>query len=241
MATYALSDLHGDGIMFDAIMKKLKSDDRVFFLGDAIDRGPDGWRILKTMIADSRFTVLKGNHEDMMCRVLRYYPDWEWDSDFMHWLNNDSQLTIDAINVDTPENVNAVIKYFKNAPLKAEYVNANGEKFLLSHAGYDPWDEPEAEDLLWNRDHYFTSRWYGKNNEFIVYGHTPKDLLIKDLNQLRWYNEKLTVEPGSFIHCDGHKICIDCGTIWTGESVLLNLDTWDEEIFYIGKEDNKDV
>lgn len=41
MATYACSDLHGRLDLLEQIQSFLKSDDRVYFLGDAGDRGPD--------------------------------------------------------------------------------------------------------------------------------------------------------------------------------------------------------
>ena len=47
MSVYALADLHGNGTIYNKIKNFLKPNDTVYFLGDAIDRGPDGWTILK--------------------------------------------------------------------------------------------------------------------------------------------------------------------------------------------------
>ena len=58
MSVYAFSDLHGNGILWDKIKSFLGEDDKAYFLGDACDRGPDGWRILKEILADERIVFL---------------------------------------------------------------------------------------------------------------------------------------------------------------------------------------
>ena len=68
--TWVCSDLHGNRKIFNAMKEKIGAEDTVIFLGDAIDRGPDGWNILKEMLTDERFIVLKGNHEDLFVKEL---------------------------------------------------------------------------------------------------------------------------------------------------------------------------
>jgi hypothetical protein len=41
------------------------------------------------------------------------------------------------------------------------------------------------------------------------------------------------MEPGAYFYAKGHKIDIDCGAHFTGYTTLLNLDTFDEEVFGI--------
>lgn len=41
------------------------------------------------------------------------------------------------------------------------------------------------------------------------------------------------IPPGIFVYADGHKVDIDCGAHYTDCTVLLNLDTWEEEVFTI--------
>ncbi|WP_081846758.1 metallophosphoesterase [Butyrivibrio sp. AE3004] len=52
MATYAISDLHGQYDLFQKLLDVIhfSDDDFMYVLGDAIDRGPDGIKILHTMI-----------------------------------------------------------------------------------------------------------------------------------------------------------------------------------------------
>ena len=70
MSTWAFSDIHGNRKLFDAIKNFIKEDDTIYFLGDACDRGPDGWEIIKEILADERFIYLKGNHEDMLVKAF---------------------------------------------------------------------------------------------------------------------------------------------------------------------------
>jgi serine/threonine protein phosphatase 1 len=66
-----IGDVHGhyDGLMMlmDAIAPN--SDDRVYFLGDLIDRGPDSSQVVE-FVKQSPYYCLLGNHEQMLVDVL---------------------------------------------------------------------------------------------------------------------------------------------------------------------------
>ena len=68
MATYACSDLHGNWELWTEIKKFLKPDDTLYYLGDATDRGPDGWAILKEMLNDSRI-----NYIATLLRLINFF------------------------------------------------------------------------------------------------------------------------------------------------------------------------
>lgn len=235
MSVWCCSDLHGNITLFHAIMDKINPDDTLIFLGDAIDRGLNGWDILKKLIYDPRVIYIKGNHEDMMVKALADFPNYSTRSSEMEaWQWNGSLPTLETIDNDDPEIVKSVLKLIKNLPIQIIYKNSFGDEFWLSHAGCD-WTEDgfnsiNSYDLIWDRDHFIYNRdFQGPSNIFIVHGHTPIPLLIEDLPQD-------AVEPwdgGAFYYAEGHKICIDCGAHFTGRTVLLNLDTFDEEIFVI--------
>ena len=69
MAVYACTDFHGYYGLLIEIMAYLKPGDEVYFLGDANDRGPHGWRLMKDIYNQPQFHYLKGNHEDMFVDV----------------------------------------------------------------------------------------------------------------------------------------------------------------------------
>ena len=94
MAVYALSDLHGNLELLKAIQKFLNEDDKVYFLGDGGDRGPNPWETIKEIYKDKRFIYIKGNHEDMLVNALTDYLDNGY-MDYSFWMltNNGGSQT----------------------------------------------------------------------------------------------------------------------------------------------------
>ena len=72
MATYVISDLHGQYKMFMKLLEKaaFSDADKLYMLGDAIDRGPDGIKILQHVMKAPNMEFLLGNHEFMMLNAL---------------------------------------------------------------------------------------------------------------------------------------------------------------------------
>ena len=73
MRTLAIGDIHGVTSALDALLAavKLKPDDRLIFLGDYVDRGPDSKGVIDRLIALRKthdVVCLRGNHELMMVR-----------------------------------------------------------------------------------------------------------------------------------------------------------------------------
>lgn len=52
MATYTVSDIHGQYALFQKLLESIhfSDDDFLYILGDAIDRGPDGIKILQAIM-----------------------------------------------------------------------------------------------------------------------------------------------------------------------------------------------
>ena len=239
MSVLVFSDIHGQRQLFDAVMDKIGPDDKVYFLGDAIDRGPDGWAIFKQIMDDPRITFICGNHEDMMINALRNFPEIEWNHDVEVWGWNGNSTTLDGIYEDDPDVVKSYLDRAKNLPIFQTYINPSGDEFWLSHAGCDYTEhinELTREQLIWDRSHFLTNMWYNDSPEnlFIVHGHTPTPILVKEMSM---YCDDIPrageIVPGAYFYAKGHKIDIDCGAHFTGYTTLLNLDTFDEEVFGI--------
>lgn len=73
MSIYAVSDLHGYLDLYKQIKAFLKPEDKVIFLGDAGDRGPQPWETIKAIAADPQWTYLMGNHEHMLAGAMCEY------------------------------------------------------------------------------------------------------------------------------------------------------------------------
>ena len=65
---YAFGDIHGQLRLYETIINYCKQQDPeccIVFLGDAIDRGPEGYQIMKCLLSDPQIIYLMGNHEQM--------------------------------------------------------------------------------------------------------------------------------------------------------------------------------
>ena len=67
---YIISDIHGMYGTYKNVMKKIKHNDHLYILGDVIDRGKDGIKIIQDIMmrqinrnSNSQITFLLGNHE----------------------------------------------------------------------------------------------------------------------------------------------------------------------------------
>lgn len=71
---FYFTDIHGCRPLFNAIMNYCKEQDdeaMIIFGGDAIDRGADGYAIMKELLNNPKVVYLKGNHEDMFTKAAR--------------------------------------------------------------------------------------------------------------------------------------------------------------------------
>ena len=71
---YAISDLHGDYEKYAAMLKKIQFSeaDTLYVLGDVIDMGADGLRILMDMSARPNVFPIIGEHEFRALPLLRH-------------------------------------------------------------------------------------------------------------------------------------------------------------------------
>ena len=228
MSVYAISDLHGRLDLLKQIQNFLNKNDTVYCLGDCCDRGPNPWETVKEVYKDNRFIYLKGNHEDILDRaMIDKLKGLESNSSFNIQLlyENGGEETLNQWNIeDYRYDWQSLIH---KLPLISEYINKDNIKIILCHAGFNIGSNPTKDDLLWNRSHYFNQD--KKSNYIIVHGHTPIPFLINDLKNI--YSD-LTYKNGAFWYDNNYKVDIDCGAYATGQTVLLDLDTFEEHIFY---------
>lgn len=251
---YASADWHGCSAPVRKLIEYLQPDDTLYFLGDAIDRGPDGVKLLDWLFNDSRVKMLKGNHEYFLqlCapELLKddYYPTNSFADDWLY--GNGGWKTWEyLIENRTGEEILEYINKISKLPTKTKYSSPVGHEVILEHAGYTPGDIPHrSHDPLWDREHFY-DKWNHDdkeyNNIYLVHGHTPVQYLkfmygyngqgniTKEELKIKymWDDPSVNYIPTIIRYCDGHKFDIDMCTISSGRIVLLDLDTF-EEIYF---------
>ena len=158
MATYVISDIHGQYDMFMELLEKipLKDSDTLYILGDVVDRGPHPIKTLQKLKEMPNVICMVGNHELMALRCLKllmtadaqsvFGLDEEDRKDLWMWQYNGGLSTFEEFRELDAEEQQEIIEFMSDF-LVYEEVSAGGRDYLLVHAGlgnYSP--EKEIED-----------------------------------------------------------------------------------------------
>lgn len=165
--TWAIGDIHGHAKHLEALLEKLplQSEDRIVFLGDLIDRGPESHRVLEILHALKRahkVILIRGNHEVMMLEARQDRAA------IMRWLQNGGDATLDAYQAKTLDAIPApdweLIESTK--PYHEEDIA------IYLHASFDPllnMEHQSESDLFWR---FCTNPAPHCSGKFVVCGHT---------------------------------------------------------------------
>ena len=98
MAIYAIGDIHGSINALKTIFKQkiIQPEDKVVFLGDYVDRGPDSKGVIDWLISNQKnfdFDFILGNHEIMMTTAKASSER------LMEWLHFGGANTLDSYNI----------------------------------------------------------------------------------------------------------------------------------------------
>ena len=199
MKKFVVSDLHGDGIIYQTIMNymdflSLKEEVEFFINGDLIDRGSSSTKMLldiKRRIEEERYpiTYLAGNHELMMFEIYdkRRKGIMVREND---WYNNGGFITDLELTdtLQTKDKILEVVDFISHLKIYHKFSEKiQNKNIVLAHAAcpllvkeecdlYLGSDNDNKEYLLWARenDPYipFKCR-IGNPNYFSILGHTP--------------------------------------------------------------------
>lgn len=233
---YAFTDLHGNYALWKQIRDYCDDTDLLYYLGDAIDRGTSGLKIMKELLEDERVIYIKGNHERFLEAIGSELMEGHCDN-LSLWYQNGGQYTVSDFFKLQETSQRYYIKATKEMFTECEYVNEKGQAILLSHAGYSPWKMPTKErDFLWDRKHFYDV--WDKDelykDVYVVHGHTPVPNLATKINSKITIDEHGVWEP--LIYSNGHKIDLDLGSFIVGKAVLFDLDTLEVAARFYDKE-----
>ena len=172
--TFAIGDIHGCA----ATLRRLVDDiihplpvDRIYLLGDLIDRGPDSKGVLDFIFElrdrDLSVTGVRGNHEEMYLQAGN-------DHNYMGlWAANGGLTTLASFQADGPGDIPKRYRDFLGSlPL---YILV--DDFIIVHAGlnftaFDPLEDADA--MLWTRSPSVDRQRIGGRR--LICGHTPVSL-----------------------------------------------------------------
>jgi serine/threonine protein phosphatase 1 len=189
MSRYVIGDIHGCADELHELIEALPLDqgDRLVFLGDYIDRGPDSRAVVSFLIEfqnfhpEIEFVFLKGNHEDMLLSYLGLNGQH---GDM--FLVNGGKATFESYaitaNRPSPQEVLSIIPAAHLAffgKLESYHVM---DPFLCVHAGVHPRKclaEQTNEELFWIRNAFI----YNSHAlpYTVLFGHTPQPAVLYDL------------------------------------------------------------
>lgn len=146
---YVVGDIHGHWDLLFAKLKDIgfdKESDRLFSVGDLIDRGPNSLDCL-SLIFEPWFFAVRGNHEQMMFDSLQ---------------GNDSQMTQLWMMNGGTWIVGSDVKFLREVSKQAEekmpvWMEVESEKGLIGIVHAEPpiyWsqiEEANVQELIWSR------------------------------------------------------------------------------------------
>ena len=243
MRTFIIGDIHGCykelNQLYTYLVEKvgfLPKEDKIIFLGDYVDRGPDCKSVIDLCLQIKKtcaHTVfLKGNHEDMLLAFLdlggQYGDAYMMNGGgkfFASYKGPDGKLPLDydiKSGMSKYNILQALPKEHLDFLLNLELIHIQ-DKYIAVHAGIDP-DMTLAQQtpnvLLWIRDYFYSQIVVKPIGKLIIHGHTPVEKVCFDLP---------------------HRIMLDTGCVFDGRLSCLELNEDDpiqSKIYFIEKNGN---
>lgn len=213
--TYAFTDVHGQYDLWQQIKEYCAEDDTIYFLGDAIDRGPDGLKIMMELLEDPRVTYVCGNHEDLMRALFPEFLEGDF-RDLQYYLQQGGKETWEEFQKLSKEKQIELFYAIDRMPIEEYYRRKDGIDIVMTHSGACDFTHKWITDhlSLWDRSHLDKQWWREKENVVIIHGHSPVQSFFKKSVPVRY--------------CDKHKIDLDLGSFDSKQIALINLDDFDD-------------
>lgn len=181
MLIYVLADVHGRADRFHEVLNSIgfSKGDKLYILGDVIDRNPDGIQILEEIISSENMQMLLGNHEYMMLNAIEN-PDFQinqWFTNLDLWYLNGGAITERAYRALTDEKKKELLDYMRELPLNIG-VLCGDKRYLLVHGSPASKYNPEYTQYVDEKEFAVWNRFDPQVDEYdkditLICGHTP--------------------------------------------------------------------
>lgn len=224
--TYVMADVHG---YYDKYLDFLHyvnfcDEDTLYIIGDLIDRGSDGIKLLQDVMKRKNVISLMGNHEHMLLPTLGElsYSDKSSQAEIirdeiaMMPIGQEDTLT-DFCELSRQEQ-NEIIDYINSLDFYQE-ITVGTQKYLLVHAGLPDFSDLDIdfyseEEMLFGPHDLSINHF---EDTIIIVGHQPTRFISG-------------AEPDEIFKCND-TIAIDCGLGFGGKLGVLCLETGEEMYF----------
>lgn len=228
MATYCVSDIHGQFEAYLRLLEKIRfsDDDTLYIIGDLVDRGEQPMALIRDVMARNNVIALAGNHDFLACMFLKKLiyggraEDLDERSmmDILLWQRDGGAATLaDFRRLSVAERAE-VVDWLRELELYCE-LTVGGETYVLVHTGLGENADPERDlDDYTLEDYLFARPDYGRvcyPDKYVVSGHTPTRLIPGNGGADRIYRAN-------------RHIAIDCGCVFGGSLAAICLDTGEE-------------
>ena len=150
MASYVISDIHGELDLFEELLDRiaLKDSDTLYILGDVVDRGPHPVKVLQSLMSMPNAVCLAGNHElmaleclDYLCTEITEQSAAAFDARMIRnlagWQMNGSGSTLKEFRELSPEDRREVTEYMRDFLIYEEL--KAGEGYTDGMDTHRPW------------------------------------------------------------------------------------------------------
>ena len=216
---YCISDIHGYYDLFCRLLDKIKfgAEDKLYVLGDIIDKGSQSIRLARLLFSLSNVYCIAGNHEYDFLKyyraLMRQTEDYDWvleklkacfpDGSLLDWETVD-QFDLLPFYVET----DAFIGVHAGVPVQ------DGKFLPVSHA--------TCEQLVYDR-RFKDKDILPQNGKCVMYGHTPVRYLT-DKDEILLYPRDSAIKVSQSI-ADYCKIHLDTGVFLSGVLGCIAVDT----------------
>jgi predicted phosphodiesterase len=188
---YVIGDIHGRSDLIDRMVDEITRDieqnpapaSLTVTLGDYVDRGPDSRGVLDRLARNpfpTEYIALKGNHEELLeTFLIRPEIGSQWRRLGGLETLHSYKVPVTALMVgkgfdEAAQALRQTLPEAHSAFLAGLKLSLTVGGYFLCHAGVRPGvplESQRAEDLLWIRDEFLSSKDdFGK---IVVHGHTP--------------------------------------------------------------------